>query len=134
MNIGTLGTATPHTHVPPDVSLFTRTAPLRVGPGTQPFSIGLGIQVILRGTSLKDSPWRLASDLVVEVKMTGSAIVAIHHGVDEYGIGDTVDAAIEDLLTSLADYRLSLEKREDRLADKPRRDLDTLRKLLESNE
>lgn len=57
-------------------------------------------------------------------------MVATCASVQEYGIGETVESAIEDLLTSLSDYRESLEAREEKLAESEANDLAELRRLI----
>ena len=57
-------------------------------------------------------------------------LVATCVSVQEYGIGETVESAIEDLLTSLSDYHESLEAREGRLAESEAKDLAILRQLI----
>lgn len=91
----------------------------------------VGIAPIPKGTVIGDGFWRLGLDLIVEIRREGSNIVAIDHSVDEYGVGKSSEEALADLLLSLVDYRLSLEKRENRLAAKERGDLTQLRRSLE---
>ena len=75
--------------------------------------------------------WELLDELLVELH--GSEVetmVATCKTVQEYGIGETFEEAIEDLLTSLSDYYESLEAREDRLAEAETENLAKLRQLI----
>ena len=72
----------------------------------------------------------LQADLVAEVKFESDKYVAVDYQVDEYGIGDSLQEAEQDLLDSLVDYLTSLEKRENRLGDRERRYLQALRNIL----
>ena len=75
--------------------------------------------------------WELLNDLQVELRYSQTeAPVAACPAVREYGVGETFEEAIEDLLTSLSDYYESLEAREDRLADPEAKDLAELRRLI----
>lgn len=94
-------------------------------------STTVGISAIPLGTPIEGFPWKVGQDLVVEIRQEASDYVAIHHAVDEYGIGSTPEGAVRDLLTSLADYRASLEKRRERLADDERQALRLLEMILE---
>ena len=61
-----------------------------------------------------DGNWELAGDLVVEVQTCQEEVLAIAHQltVEEYGAGASLEEAVRDLLTSLLDYRESLEERD----------------------
>ena len=75
--------------------------------------------------------WELLNELPVDLQVSESeTLVAACVIVQEYGIGETFDEAIEDLLTSLSDYYESLEAREDRLAESEANDLAELRQLI----
>ena len=79
-----------------------------------------------------DDCWELASDLHIEVDTTpeDKAVVITCLDLQEYGMGDSLESAITDLLTSLSDYCQSLESREANLAPSASKDLYTLRCLL----
>ena len=75
--------------------------------------------------------WELLNELPVELQDSGTeTLVATCLAVQEYGIGETFEEAIEDLLTSLSDYYESLEAREDRLAESEANDLAKLRQVI----
>lgn len=75
--------------------------------------------------------WELSTDLLVEVNTSRENVVAVTYlTVQEYGIGDSFESAIQDLLTSLSDYYQSLESREANLAPSAIEDLHTLRYLI----
>ena len=75
--------------------------------------------------------WELSIDLLVEVNTSRENVVAVTYlTVQEYGIGDTLESAIGDLLTSLSDYYQSLESREANLAPSAIEDLRTLRYMI----
>ena len=78
-----------------------------------------------------DTRWELAYDLPVEVNTSPEEVVIVTSlDLQEYGIGDSLEIAIEDLLTSLSDYFQSLESREEKLGSSATEDLRTLRRLL----
>ena len=93
--------------------------------------IEVGIATIPKGTIIGGGPWKTRLVSVAELRREGSKIVATNYNVDEYGIGDSSEEALADLLVSLVDYRASLEKRENRLAAKEQSDLAWLKTLLE---
>ena len=75
--------------------------------------------------------WTLASDLMVEIKTSDQEVLATTFlTVAEYGSGSSMEDAVDDLLTSLSEYRESLERREERLGQSAVDDLAKLRKLL----
>ena len=80
-------------------------------------------RVIKRGYALQ-------ADLVAEVRVESDKYVVVDYQVDEYGIGDSLQEAEQDLLDSLVDYLTSLEKRENRLGDRESRYLQALRNIL----
>ena len=91
---------------------------------------GKGAYFIPAGHSW-DTCWELAYDLPVEVNTSPEeAVIVTSLGLQEYGIGDSLEIAIEDLLTSLSDYLQSLESREEKLESSATEDLRTLRRLL----
>ena len=70
---------------------------------------------------------------MVEVNTSWEEVIAITYlTVQEYGIGDSLGSAIEDLLTSLSDYYQSLESRQSKLAPPASKDLEILRRLIRS--
>ena len=78
-----------------------------------------------------DACWELADDLLVEIKTSPEgAVIVTCLDLQEYGIGDSLEIAIEDLLTSSSDYLQSLESREEKLESSATEDLRTLRRLL----
>lgn len=78
-----------------------------------------------------DGCWELATDLTVSVQASREEVLAnTHMTVQEYGVGSTLDEAIQDLLTSLSDYRESLEAREKTLGKEALKDLGQLRALI----
>lgn len=75
--------------------------------------------------------WELARDLWVEIRTTSEETLAVTRlTVEEYGTGASVEEAVQDLLTSLSEYRESLEEREERLGVPAVADLAKLRKIL----
>ena len=75
--------------------------------------------------------WELLNELQVEVHYSqAEALATISLPVREYGVGETFEEAVEDLLTSLSDYYESLEAREERLAQAEANDLAELRRLI----
>ena len=90
-----------------------------------------GAYLIPAKRSWGNPSWELLDELPVEAHYSPSeALVATCLVVQEYGIGETFEGAIEDLLTSLSDYYESLEAREDRLAEAEANDLAKLRLLI----
>lgn len=87
--------------------------------------------MISTGTLVGESPWKLKVTLYLDIKQDDSGYVVKHHAVDEYGIGGTIVEAELDLLRSLADYRSSLERRRDRLAEEDAKNLHLLEEMME---
>ena len=78
-----------------------------------------------------DNCWELTADLHVEVNSLQEEMVSITClDLQEYGIGNSLESAITDLLTSLSDYYQSLESRQAKLAPPGVKDLNALRHLL----
>lgn len=78
-----------------------------------------------------DSCWELTTDLTVIVQSSQKEMLArTDNTVREYGVGTSLDEAIQDLLTSLSDYRESLEAREKTLGEEGLEDLRLLRALI----
>jgi hypothetical protein len=68
---------------------------------------------------------------MAEISTSGREVMASTYlEIAEYGVGASLEDAVADLLTSLSDYRESLEKREDRLGPPAVDDLERLRKLI----
>ncbi len=87
-------------------------------------------------TISRDTPiagWKFKSILLVRIQDSPDESIATSwlEGVLEYGTGKGHQEAIEDLVVSLGEYLESLEKQYDILGDSARRELDTLRKLIE---
>ena len=92
---------------------------------------GKGLYYIPAGHSWDDC-WELAYDMHIEADTTpddGSVVVTCVD-LQEYGIGDSLEFAITDLLTSLSDYYQSLESREAKLGPSSVEDLEALKRLL----
>ncbi len=79
-----------------------------------------------------DDDWELTVDLVVEIQASGEEVLAVsrHLTVEEYGEGASVEEAVQDLRTSLSEYRESLEEREARLGVSAAADLAKLRGII----
>ncbi len=92
---------------------------------------GKGLHVIPSDCSW-DYDWELTADLVVEIQASGEEVLAVSHHltVEEYGEGASVEEAVQDLLTSLSEYRESLEEREARLGASATEDLAKLRGII----
>jgi len=72
----------------------------------------------------------LQAGLIAEVKVEDDKYVVIDYQVNEYGIGDSLQEAQQDLLDSLVDYLTSLERREKRLGENEKHNLQVLRSIL----
>ena len=74
----------------------------------------------------------MTTDLVVEIQTSGQEVLAIAHhlAADEYGAGASIEEAVQDLLTSLSEYRESLEEREANLGTPAAADLVKLRGII----
>lgn len=90
----------------------------------------LGVLFILQNTNIEGTSWKLGEDLIFLLSHQGCQVIAQAYQLDEYGIGSSLQEAIGDLLTSLVDYRESLEKRAGQLGDTMFRHLQLLRLLL----
>ena len=78
-----------------------------------------------------DTCWELAVDLQVEVNTSTEGVVIVAcMDLQEFGTGESLEIAIQDLLTSLSDYFESLESRQEKLGTSAIEDLGTLRRLL----
>ena len=72
--------------------------------------IGTGVTRIRSGTFIRDTGWKLALDIGVDLEYGRGFAVAVNRWIDEYGHGNTQQEAITDLLTSLVEFRESLER------------------------
>jgi hypothetical protein len=72
--------------------------------------IGQGVLRVNSGTYIGNAGWKLALDLGVDLEYGRGFVVAVNRWIDEYGHGNTQQEAITDLLTSLVDFRESLER------------------------
>ena len=89
----------------------------------------IGVLVIPKDTIVGDN-YVLKIDLYAEVRFEDDKYVVIDYRVDEYGIGDSLDTAEKDVIDSLADYLVSLERRESRLGAREQQTLQILREIL----
>lgn len=72
----------------------------------------------------------LAEVLLAQLKVSRQGVLAITYlDAEEYGSGKTEHEAVLDLVSSLAEYKDSLERREQRLAKGALADLTKLRRL-----
>ena len=101
-------------------------------PGADQYTREVSVVTIKPGTPAGSGPWKTSRHSVAELRREGSKIIAVHYDIDEYGIGETSEEALADLLTSLAEYRASLEKRKGELAPKELNELQRLNELLQS--
>lgn len=114
--------------VPPDTAVSPVTS--RREGGTQVRLVGtVGVLRLPKGAVIS-SGYRLQNDLTAEVKIENDKYVVVDHILDEYGIGDSLEKAQQDLLDSLVDYLVSLERREHHLADRELHKLQLLRNTL----
>ena len=75
--------------------------------------------------------WCLATILVVEIRTSLREVLATTWlTVQEFGVGESFEEAVDDLLTSLSDYLQFLQAREERLGPGEQKDLDILRHLI----
>lgn len=103
-------------------------------PGTHYAFPWWGTTWISKGTPIVGTAWRLAFDMIVEVEYTETAVIAASRQLDDYGVGPSVEEAIQNLLLSLVDFRESLERRviaNAQLSDELSGALQNLRDLLE---
>ncbi len=86
---------------------------------------------VIPAQRLWDGAWELTADLLIEAATSEKEAAAVTLlTVQEYGAGASLSDAVEDLLTSLRDYRQSLEAREGKLGPSAEEDLQALRALL----
>ncbi len=73
----------------------------------------------------------MAADLRIEVNPSSEEVVIVTClNLHEYGIGDSLESAVADLLNSLSDYYECLESREANLGPVAIEDLHKLRRAL----
>lgn len=89
----------------------------------------IGMLTVFKDTVINDN-YRLQMDLIAVVKVEDDKYVVVDYQIDEYGIGDSQEEAQQDLFDSLVDYLESLERRENRIADRELRNLQLLRSML----
>jgi hypothetical protein len=89
----------------------------------------IGMLTVGKGVLIGDQ-YSLKEPLTAEVKWEDDKYVAVEYRVDEYGIGQSLEEAQQDLLNSLVDYLNSLEKREKKLGDRESNNLKVLREIL----
>ena len=107
--------------------------PINGGINVKNVQIGListiGMLTVGKGAYINDE-YKLKEYLTAEVKIEDGKYVVVEYAVDEYGIGESLEEAQQDLLNSLVEYLGSLEKREERLGDRERQNLKILRDVL----
>jgi len=89
----------------------------------------IGVLTVKEGAHVTDE-YKLKETLIAIVKLEDENYVVVENRTDEYGMGDSLEEAQQDLLNSLVDYLSSLEKREKRLGDRERQNLQVLRDIL----
>lgn len=74
----------------------------------------------------------MSTSLMVNIEVSEQGWLATTYLAElaEYGFGTSQEDAISELLTSLSDYRVSLEKREERLGPSAKDELTKLRGLI----
>ncbi len=101
----------------------------REGKTPIPLTSTIGMLTVPADTRITDH-YILQVDLTAEVRVENDKYVVVDSQVDEYGMGDSRQEAQQDLFDSLVDYLKSLERRENRLGDRERRNLQILRSML----
>ena len=110
----------------------TKTSPVAPSQQDQSQSHVIGMIGVVRfaeGTVIS-SGYRLQIELTAEARIENDKYVVVDYQLDEYGIGNSLEEAQQDLLDSLVDYLASLERREHRLADRELHNLQLLRNML----
>lgn len=78
-----------------------------------------------------DGSWCLTAILMVQIRTSLKEVLATTWlTVQEFGVGESFEEAVDDLLTSLSDYWEFLQAREERLGPVEQKDLDLLRHLI----
>ena len=77
--------------------------------------------------------WRVKSVIMLQIRRTRKQWLTSTwlEGIAEYGTGKTEDEATTDLISSLGEYRASLEALEERLSESARNELRHLQGLIE---
>ncbi len=89
----------------------------------------IGMLMVKEGEHITDE-YKLKETLFAIVKLEDENYVVVENRTDEYGVGESMEEARRDLLNSLVDYLHSLGKREERLGDRERHNLQVLRDIL----
>ncbi len=89
----------------------------------------IGVVTIKEGAHVTDE-YKLKEALFAIVKLEEGYYIVVEHRTDEYGVGESMEEAQQDLFNSLVDYLHSLEKREERLGDRELHNLQILRNIL----
>ena len=104
--------------------------PINNGTGNQSKLIStIGMLTVGKDVRISDE-YKLKESLVAEVRLENENYVVVEYRTDEYGVGESIEEAQQDLLYSLVDYLHSLEKRENILGDKERSSLQVIRDIL----
>ena len=70
----------------------------------------MGLTRVNKDTIIGDTGWKLALDMGVALEYALNYVIATNPWIDDYGQGDTEQEATNDLLSSLVDFRESLER------------------------
>jgi len=89
----------------------------------------IGVLTVGEGAQIDDE-YKLKETLIAIVKLEDGNYVVVENRTDEYGIGESMEEAQQDLFNSLVDYLHSLEKREKILGDREQYNLQVLRNIL----
>ena len=89
----------------------------------------IGVLTVGDGACITDE-YKLKETLYALVKLEDENYVVVENRIDEYGIGESMEEARQDLFDSLVEYLHSLEKREARLGDRERHNLQVLRNII----
>jgi hypothetical protein len=89
----------------------------------------IGMLTVKEGERITDE-YKLKETLIAIVKLEDENYVVVENRTDEYGIGESLEEAQQDLFNSLVDYFSSIEKRERKLGDRERHNLQILREIL----
>ncbi len=92
----------------------------------------IALTVIVLDRDSEFAGWKLLAPLVIQSESKSRSAVASTwlEGVSEFGHGNTVDESLIDLITSLGEYRQSLEHQEALLGDSALLELTLLRKMI----
>ena len=89
----------------------------------------IGVLTVKEGARITDE-YKLKETLIAIVKLEDENYIVAENRTDEYGVGESMEEAQQDLFNSLVDYLHSLEKREERLGDRECHSLQVLRSIL----